>query len=176
MNTYNLPILAQYVLNVDRYHYRDRQQWCDTYNACGITLALNARYLDQLIFSRPRRLADDPSDFLSQQRIVEAYQIKILLGQVAQRQGISYVMRSYLDDRDLAIRTELDQLEDIRLDAVGSPARLSLEKRLDDVEKERNMEAVSLWRDTQKVLTELFRHWSNYTNVARRSEVMSDGV
>lgn len=58
----------------------------------------------------------------------------------------------------------------------NSRQRSELEKRLEGVNQERSMEAVALWRDSQKVLTDIFDHWTAYANLTRRQRVMNSDV
>ena len=51
-----------------------------------------------------------------------------------------------------------------------------LESLLEAVNQERGMEAVGLWRDSQKALTDIFEHWTAYANLTRRQRVMNSDV
>jgi len=119
--------------------------------------------------------SDDPDtcDFLSGQVEVEKAQIQILLQQIAARHYISRQLRTDLDYRECRLASYAAALEDHTTGEHGmARTRSDLERGIADLHRERSMEAVSVWRDTQKALTELFRHWTSYTNLSRRARVI----
>ena len=129
--------------------------------------------LERSIFSADDRTDRDACDFLSGQVGVEKAQIQILLQQIAARHYISYQVRADLDCREGQLATHAGVLDShVSGDYGMIQANSDLNRKLADLHRERNMEAVSLWRDTQKALTELFRHWTAYTNLARRARVI----
>jgi len=133
--------------------------------------------LGRSIFAADERTDRDTCDFLSGQVGAEKAQIEILLQLIAARHYISYQVRSDLDCREGQLATHAGALDSHVAGDYGMiQANSDFNRKLGDLHRERNMEAVSLWRDTQKALTELFRHWSAYTNLARRARVLDDDV
>lgn len=129
------------------------------------------------IFAVEDRTDRDTCDFLSGQVGAEKAQIQILLQMIAARHYISYQVRADLDCREGQLATHAGVLDSHVAGDYGMiQANSDLNRKLADLHREQNMEAVSLWRDTQKALTELFRHWSAYTNLARRARVLDDDV
>ena len=133
--------------------------------------------LSTTIFAVDDRTDRDACDFLSGQVSVERDQIQILLEQIAARHYISYQLRADLEYREGQLATHAGALESHCAGDYGMiQANSDFNRKLADLHRERNMEAVSVWRDTQKALTELFRHWTAYTTLARRARVLDDGV
>ena len=133
--------------------------------------------LSARIFAVEDRTDRDACDFLSGQVSVERDQIQILLQQIAARHYISYQVRADLEYREGQLATHAGALESHCAGGEGMiQANSDFNRKLADLHRERNMEAVSLWRDTQKALTELFRHWTAYTNLARRARVLDVDV
>ena len=129
--------------------------------------------LSARIFTEDDRTDSDACDFLSDQATVERQQIEILLQQIAARHYISYEVRADLQYREGQLAMHSGALESHCSGDYGiAQANSDFNRKLADLHKERNMEAVSVWRDTQKALTELFRHWTAYTNLARRARVI----
>lgn len=136
-----------------------------------------ASVLESTIF---RSYLDSPSDawdFIADQATLERYQLRILLGQLAARHNISAGIRNELYYRETSITSRLLGLEPEKAGMYyNTKLRSELEKRLEAVNQERSMEAVGLWRDSQKVLTDIFDHWTAYANVTRRQRVMNSDV
>jgi hypothetical protein len=117
----------------------------------------------------------DEFDFISDSVRTEKKQIELLLEQISARHSISYGILNGLQYREVELSS---QAANFRGPFAGSSYGMGkeltdLEKRIGDLQRERNMEQVSLWRDTQKALTELFRHWTDYSNLTRRAKVIN---
>jgi len=133
--------------------------------------------LNATIFASQEHTDRDACDFLSGQVSVERDQIQILLQQIAARHYISYQVRADLEYRECQLAAHAGALTShCAGDYATIDANSDFNRKLADLHRERNMEAVSVWRDTQKALTELFRHWTAYTTLARRARVLDVGI
>ena len=133
--------------------------------------------LNTVIFAGEDGSERDACDFLSGQVSVEKSQIELLLQQITARQHISHQIRADLEYREGQLAAHAGAMDRYASEDYGMIRSGSdFERTLSDLHKERNMEAVSLWRDTQKALTELFRHRTAYTNLARRARVLDVDV
>ena len=133
----------------------------------------NAVSLESAVFDTNANSSNDPCDSISVQASVEQKQIRLLLDQIAARHHISNTIHEQLLYRECQLTPRLhDNPENFSGGMGGLQLQSDLERKLSDLHKERNMESVSLWRDTQKALTELFRHWTAYQNLKRREQVL----
>lgn len=124
------------------------------------------------VFPPPKAGNFELSDFVSGKVDVEKNQLQILLEQMELRYRISRQIRDNLLYRHLKLSSELLNIAPGYALRGKEKEKTSLEKRMDEIEKEKNMEYVALWRDTQKILLEIFKHWSSHSSLERRSEVM----
>ena len=125
--------------------------------------------LIQRIFRSSTAYDPEACDFITDLVKVEKSQIEILLSQISVRHCVAQRIQEDLNYRASELAGKLDTISgDYRL----TQARRDLEQRESDLHRQRDMEYVSLWRDTQKVLAELFRHWTAYTNLTRRARLM----
>ncbi len=133
--------------------------------------------LESTIFRSYLNTPSDAWDFIADQATLEKYQLRILLSQLAARHNISAGIRNELYDREREISSRLLGLEPEKAGMYfNTRLRSELEKRLEAVNQERSMESVGLWRDSQKVLTDIFDHWTAYANLTRRQRVMNSDV
>lgn len=124
------------------------------------------------VFPAPKAGSFELSDFVSGKVDVEKNQLQILLEQMEVRYRISRQIRKSLVYRHLNLSSELLSFAPGYALRGKEKEKANLEKRMDEIEKEKNMEYVALWRDTQKILLEIFKHWSSHSSLERRSEVM----
>jgi hypothetical protein len=131
--------------------------------------------LTSRVFDAGNYPAGDECDFISDAVRTEKAQIALLLDQISARHAISYRILNGLQYREEELSS---QAANFRGPFSGSSYGMGkeltdLEKRIGDLQRERNMEQVSLWRDNQKALTELFRQWTEYSNLTRRAKVIN---
>lgn len=176
---YWLPTLAQYALNRQRAEYEYRGgpscspiKIIKEYSPSRRPLE-DASLLEDHLFRSYLDTNAEYWNFISDQSAVEKSQLQILLAQLSARHGISSEIRANIGYREIQAGSHLAEAESGAF-GYGDPLglKLGLERRLDDLSRERNMESVALWRDSQKLLGDLFRHWTAYTNLARRSRVI----
>jgi hypothetical protein len=181
---YRLPALTQYVFDRRRAEYLYSSR---SYNQKPM-LREHVRDPAQSYLSVPQFLEDQVFDsylnqgseewnFIADQAAVERKQIQVLLAQLGARYQLSQNIRASLDNQEVLIGSGL-----LQTDPAGggffsdSREHSGLERRMDELSRERNMEEVGLWRDSQKVVTEIFRHWSAYANLTRRDRVINNDV
>lgn len=180
---YDLPTLPQYVFNrqLAEYQYRpgrysSKLQIVQPYKP--VVRPLEDRpFLEDRVFPGYLDKGAESWNFISDQADVETNQLELLLGQLAARHNISRNIHETLDYRNTLISSQLSGVETGACgyrDPLG--LKIKLESRLEEVDRERNMEYVALWRDSQKLLGDLFRHWTAYSNLTRRGRVINDGV
>ena len=121
------------------------------------------------IFESNPKHDPEACDFITDLAAIEKSQIEILLEQISARH---YVTRHILDGLNYSTSELAGRLDTLSGDYRLTQASRDLEQKVGDLQRQRNMEYVSLWRDTQKVLTELFRHWTAHTNLTRRARMM----
>lgn len=180
---YAVPALAEYILNRQRAEYeyqpaRYRPKIVVVPEQMPILRPVeDASVLESTIFRSYLNSPSDSWDFIADQAKLEKYQLRILLGQLAARHNISAGIRNELNYRETSITSHLLCLEPEKAGmSYNSKLVSELEKRLEAVNQERSMEAVGLWRDSQKVLTDIFDHWTAYANLTRRQRVMNSDV
>ena len=126
------------------------------------------------VFEAIDEIPADECDFISDAVRVEKKQIELLLEQIAARHAISYRILNDVQYRETDLAGRIGRISDLGGRQYGMSKPITdLERQLSDIQRERNMEQVSLWRDSQKALTELFRHWTTYTNLTRRAKVIN---
>ena len=123
---------------------------------------------------KDREAALDPLNFPGERASLQDRQIHFILDHLAARHAISYHIRRNIDYQEARTRGMLDEILTWPI-ALRGPRRVSdLEKQMLDLTKERWAEEVSCWRDTGRILTDLFDHWTEYADHTRRSRLMSD--
>jgi hypothetical protein len=181
---YRLPALTQYVFDRQRAEYEySRQHYspkpiCHEYvrNPSESYLSVPP-FLEDQIFESYLDQGAEEWNFIADQAAVEKKQIQVLLAQLGARYQLSQEIRASLDNREVLIGSGL-----LQTDPTGggffsdSREHSNLERRMDELSRERHMEEVGLWRDSQKVVSELFRHWSAYANLTRRDRVINNDV
>lgn len=180
--SYYLPIQAQYLparLNGDYSKISDAKPAIQIIPA-GSAKANPSNIQNALanqIFVKSENADVELSDFISGKVDVEKSQLQILLEQMEARHKIGYQIQSGILYRKLDVSNELSQSHpDIAGNMFSPKEYSSAKKRLDDLDKEQNMEYVALWRDTQKVLLEIMKHWSTHSTLERRSEVINSDL
>ena len=174
---YNLPIRAQYdpirAKNNDPIivEVKPSIQILPVYSVSAKAPDVQSNLADK-IFTPTNQGDTDLSDFISGKVDVEKSQLQLLLEQVEVRNRISYQIQKGLLTKELEISSDVLQAES----AYSSIDKSNHVKRMDALDKERNMEYVALWRDTQKILLEIMKHWSTHSSLERRSEVITSDL
>ncbi|MDH5649898.1 MAG: hypothetical protein OEY67_09620 [Gammaproteobacteria bacterium] len=177
-SNYNIPILPQYVPASPKYNLpsvKERNpsiQIIAPYSCSPVGID-NPSNLADTIFKAPLPDEPDLSDFISGKVDIEKSQLQILLEQIEARHKISNKIRYDLQRKELEISSDLLATNSSYPMQDQEKAKAGLQKRMDVLEKERNMEYVALWRDTQKVLLEIMKRWSTLSNLERRSGVIN---
>ncbi|RLA38118.1 MAG: hypothetical protein DRQ64_09195, partial [Gammaproteobacteria bacterium] len=57
----------------------------------------------------------------------------------------------------------------------GSKQGMDLEKQLAQLSHERNGEEIACWRDTNRLLGDIFESWTGYADERRKKRLMDDG-
>ena len=177
-SNYNLPILPQYLF--DNYSYEYQKSVAKSFPVEIVKENLPScrpleyqTSLEDKIFKRPPYKDKDSCDFISSNIDVQDEQLKILLDQIKARHQISYNVRSSLLEKEMILSAKLNHMErGYNSLSYSLRDRAKLEQNLDGIRKEQNMEYVSLWRDTQKALLDIFKQWQTHANLKRRSEVI----
>jgi len=180
---YAFPALAEYILDRQRAEYdykpaRYGPKFVVVPEQKPVLRPIeDSSVLENTIFRSYLDTTSEAWDFIADQATLEKYQLRILLGQLAARHNISAAIRDELNYRETSITSHLLCLDPIKAGmSYDAKSRSDLEKRLEGVNQERSMEAVGLWRDSQKALTDIFEHWTAYANLTRRQRVMNSDV
>lgn len=119
-----------------------------------------------------REAALDPLNFPGERARLQDRQIDFLLDHLAARHAISYQVRRNIDYQDAKAKSMLDEIRTWPI-ALRGPRRVSdLEKQILDLSNERWAEEVACWRDTGRILTDIFDHWAEYSEHSRRGRLM----
>jgi len=176
---YDFPALAQYVFDrqLAEYQYRTSRHTPSIQivreDKPSLRPLEDATLLEEQVF---RSYLDTNAaywNFISDQSAVEKSQLQILLGQLSARHGLTAKIHENLDYRETLVSSQLSAAQNGAMgyrDPLG--LKMRLESRLEEIDRERSMESVGLWRDSQKLLGDLFRHWTAYANLTRRSRVI----
>ena len=120
-----------------------------------------------------REAALDPLNFPGERANLQNRQIHFLLDHLAARHAISYQIRKNIDYREAGVSSMLTEVRSWPFPGGLTSKRASeLEKQLLELNKEQWAEEVSCWRDTGRMLTDVFEHWSEYSEHSRRGRLM----
>ena len=120
-----------------------------------------------------REAALDPLNFPGERARLQNHQIHFLLDHLAARHAISYEISRNIDYQEASVSSRLDEVRTWPFPGGSTSKRASeLEKQLIDLNKEQWAEEVACWRDTGRILTDVFEHWSEYSEHSRRGRLM----
>lgn len=119
-----------------------------------------------------RKAALDPLNFPGERARHQDRQINLLLDHLAARHAISYQIRRTLDYQEAHTSNTLEEIQTWPIALRGNRRVSDLEKQLVDLGKERWAEEVACWRDTGRILTDVFDHWTEYADHSRRSRLI----
>jgi hypothetical protein len=120
-----------------------------------------------------REAALDPLNFPGERARLQDRQIHLLLDHLAARHAISYQIRKNIDYREAGVSSMLTEVRSWPFPGGLTSKRASeLEKQLLELNKEQWAEEVACWRDTGRMLTDVFDHWSEYSEHSRRGRLM----
>ena len=120
-----------------------------------------------------RQAALDPLNFPGERARLQDQQIHFLVDHLAARHAISYQIRRNIVYQEADLSSKLDEVRSCPFPGgVISKRASELEKQLLDLNKEQWDEEVACWRDTGRILTDVFDHWSEYSEHSRRGRLM----
>jgi hypothetical protein len=134
-----------------------------------------ARLVEQMFREdRDREAALDPLNFPGEKAKIQDRQIHFMLEHLAARHAISYQIRHNIDYQESSLSARLDEMRTCPFPmGMGSRQATELEKQLLELGKERWAEEVGCWRDTGRILTDIFDHWSEYSDHSRKARMMN---
>ena len=122
---------------------------------------------------KDREAALDPLNFPGERASLQNRQIHFLLDHMAARHAISYQIHRNIDYQEADTLSMLDEVRSWPFPGGFTSKRASeLEKQVFNLTKERWAEEVACWRDTGRMLTDVFDHWSEYSEHSRRGRLM----
>ena len=120
-----------------------------------------------------REAALDPLNFPGERARLQDRQLDFLLDHLAARHAMSYQIRKNIDYQEADAHSKLREVRSWPFPGgLISKRATELEKQLLDLGKERWAEETACWRDTGRVLTDIFDHWSEYAEHSRRGRLM----
>ena len=129
----------------------------------------NSEGLSERVFGYKSQLPLDPLNLPADRARICSSQIDVMFQQLQSRHAISYAIRQSIEYEECATRSKLEERRDWpsdgKLDA-------DLEKRLLALNKERWAEEVSCWRDTNRLVSGIFEHWTGYAEQNRKARLM----
>lgn len=129
------------------------------------------------MFKEDRVSPLDPLNFPGEKARIQNQQSHFLLEHLAARHAISYQIRKSIDYQEAGIHGQLDEVRSWPFPGgITSRRATDLEKQLLDLSKERWAEEVSCWRDTGRILGDVFEHWTEYADHSRRTRLMTNDL
>ncbi len=133
--------------------------------------------LSERVFGYRPQPSLDPLDIPGDRARMYGSQIDIMFQQLQSRNAISNAIRENIEYQECAVRSKLDEMQSWPiLLGTGSRLQADLEKRLLALNKERWAEEVSCWRDTNRLLSGVFEHWSGYADQTRKARLMDSDL
>ena len=129
---------------------------------------------DRLFRERPTGPSETILPPIERARIQGA-QVSLLLEQFSSRHAINYRIRKDLDNDECRVGAKLDQIRD---SPSGADGRFESEliKELSQIQKARHAEHVSCWRDSNRLMGDIFERWNEYQDNERRGRMMDFGL
>ena len=116
----------------------------------------------------------DPLHFPEERAHVQKNQINFLVRQLGARHAINYRIRKNHAYQESFLGTQLLRAREAPyFSDLGSKRQSNLEKELVGLDRDRWAEEVSCWRDTNRILNDVFDHWNEYSDQRRKSRVLN---
>ncbi len=116
----------------------------------------------------------DPLHFPEERAHVQKNQINFLVRQLGARHAINYRIRKNHAYQESFLGTQLLRVREAPyFSDLGSKRQSNLEKELVGLDRDRWAEEVSCWRDTNRILNDVFDHWNEYSDQSRKSRVLN---
>ncbi len=130
-----------------------------TYSHAELRPLSNHRNLTDRIFGVVHPEEADPLGFPKERADIQKNQIDVLLRQLDARHAINYRIRKTHAYLESFLGSELLRVKDgPYFSDLGGKRQSSLEKELIGLDRERWAEEVSCWRDTNRILNDVFDH------------------
>jgi len=119
----------------------------------------------------------DPMDFGADRMLLHGDHIDCLMKQLQARHTISYSVLNDIEFQESRVNSTLSELKGLPFMAGRcSKQGIDLEKQLAQLSQERNGEEIACWRDTNRLLGDIFESWTGYADERRKKRLMDDGL
>lgn len=137
----------------------------------------NPQDLTERIFNSQNAYQIDPLDFTSDRLHLHGDHIDLLVKQLEARHAISYGILRNVEYEQLRVHGLLAEVRSLST-YIGQNSRFvsELEKQLHSLSKEKHAEEVACWRDTNRLLGDIFDSWSGYADEGRKKRLLNDDL
>lgn len=137
----------------------------------------NTEELTERIFNSKNAYQIEPLDFTADRMHLHGDHIDVLVKQLQARHAISYGIIKNSEYEQLRVYGILSELRNWpNYNGIHSRFESELEKQVHSLAKERHAEEVACWRDTNRLLGEIFDSWSGYADERRKKRLLDDGL
>ncbi|VGO13892.1 hypothetical protein PDESU_02449 [Pontiella desulfatans] len=137
----------------------------------------NPDELTERIFNSKNAYEIEPLDFTSDRLHLHGDHIDVLVKQLRARHAISYGILKNVEYEQLRVHGILSELRNWpNYNGIHSRFESELEKQVHSLAKEKHAEEVACWRDTNRLLGDIFDSWSGYADERRKKRVLNDDL
>jgi len=137
----------------------------------------NTEELTERIFNSRNAYEIDPLDFTTDRLNLHGDHINILVKQLHARHAISYGILKNVEYEQLRVHGILSELRNWpNYNGIHSRFESELEKQVHSLAKEKHAEEVACWRDTNRLMGDIFDSWSGYADERRKKRVLNDDL